>query len=324
MRYRNELTELTDAPPILADYPEFVEPLQADRRLLAPPLVDEPEADLLVRCWRWWYNARGIVEMENRLQAAATAVLIVHPWGIDDGHGLRTPEPAGVAFFCTREKNLAVEGHVRQVINPFLRRLRPHVAAVGYSLPGVEDEIRRLLYASALTAAEQLDPERGERLLAEKLAAYRFAGEALVAELELDDACPVGSYLAQTPSTEAGDRYNGEGYWQLPMPVHSAVERAATDLVFYDAEGYAKVRDHLRGLGVRHVLLGGYATDMCVGATTCGYMNLRQDFNVFLIGDATQATYPGSVTPRFATQVALANAALTQLVSQCSWVRLAR
>ena len=40
-----------------------------------------------------------------------------------------------------------------------------------------------------------------------------------------------------------------------------------------------------------------------------------------LVGDATLATFPASTTPRFATQVALHNAALFQLVTQVNWVR---
>jgi len=143
MHYLNELTEVKDGPSILADYPEFVEPLLADRRLLTPPLVDEPDADLTVRCWRWWYNARGIVEMENRLQGRATALLMVHPWGIDDGHGLPTPEPAGVAFCCTREKNLAIGPHIREVINPFLLRLRPGGPVIRAHGHGRDKEQRR-------------------------------------------------------------------------------------------------------------------------------------------------------------------------------------
>jgi len=320
MRYDNSLRPLADGPPILADYPGFVAPLQADRRFLAPPVVDEPEADLTVRCWRWWYNARGIVEMQCRLQARATALLLVHPWAIDDDHGLRTPEPAGCAFFCTGLKNEIVAPHLRQVVNPLLARLRPRLALVGYSLPGVEDEVRRQLYASVRTEPEDLDPAAGERRLQEVLAAHSFTGEPLVEQLMLADDTPLHDYRCQTPSTDAGDRYNGSGYWQLPMPVHDALDRAPADRVFYDGEGYPLVRGFLRARGVRHVLLGGYATDMCVQATTCGYDNLSADFNVFLVGDATLATFPASRTPALATQVALCNAALRQMVTQAGWI----
>lgn len=321
MLYRNLLQKLSDPPPLLADFPHFVEPLCCDDRYLAAPVVAEPEGDLLVRAWRYWYNARGLVEMENRLEAKATAVIMVHPWGIDDGHGLRTPEPAGCAFFCTPAKNAIVREHLEQVVNPFLLRLRERVGLVGYSLPLVEDPIRKLLYASIDTPPEALDPETGEKRLRELLDARRFEGTPLVAELELDPDYPACSYMRRTPSTDAYHGYNGEGFWELPMPVHEALDRRATDLVFYDGEGYEKVRDYLQGRGLRHVLLLGYATDMCVKATTCGYENLGKDFNVFVVGDATLATFPAVATPRFATQVALHNAALGQLVTQVGWVR---
>ncbi|MFH1476135.1 MAG: isochorismatase family protein [Verrucomicrobiota bacterium] len=321
MQYNNALKPIENPLPILADHPRYIEPLQCERRFLAPPVVDEPSADLYVRAWRYWYNARGIIEMENRLCAQATAVVMVHPWGIDDDDGMKTPEPAGVAFFCTRVKNQIAREHIREVINPFLSRLRSDIALVGYSLPGKEDAIRALMYASITTPPEKLDPARGRTMLAECLRKHDFRGAPLVAALKLDPLCPVKSYFAQTPSTDAGARYNGAGFWDLPMPLCRDLEHAPADLVFYDAEGYEKVRDFLKSRGIRHILLIGYSTDMCVARTTCGYQNFNNDFNVFIVGDATLATFPGSVTPRFATQTALANAALKQLITQASWVR---
>jgi len=322
MRYQNTLIPIDDGPPILADYPQYVEPLQAENRFLAPPVVNDEGGNLLVRSWRYWYNPRGIVEFENRLEPAATAVIVVHPWGIDDGHGMRTPEPAGCAFFCTKEKNAVGFAHMRKVIDPFLKRMRPHINLVGYSMTASEDPIRRKLYASVLTEPEELRVEEGERELAEVLDKWDFTGEPLAAEFDLDDRVPVYSYFAQNPSTEASDRYNRAGYWKLPMPISRALEVAPQDRVFYDAEGFPKVREYLHSRGIRHVLLTGFCTDMCYCSTTCGYQNLEQDFNVFLVGDASLASYPGSATPRFATQVALHNAALMHMVTQASWVRI--
>jgi uncharacterized protein with von Willebrand factor type A (vWA) domain len=60
---------------------------------------------------------------------------------------------------------------------------------------------------------------------------------------------------------------------------------------------------------------------MCYKETTAGYKNLSQDFNVFLVGDATLATYPANSTPRFATNAHISFAALNQLVTQVSWVK---
>ena len=151
---------------------------------------------------------------------------------------------------------------------------------------------------------------------------HKFQGEALIKTLELDKDGPVRSYFQQTPSTDAGDRYNGAGFWDLPMPIVNCLQRGPDDMVFYDGEGYPKVRDYLSKMQIRHILLTGYCTDMCVISTTCGYNNLSQDFNVFLVGDATLATYPASNTPKYATQVALVNASLRQMITQANWVRL--
>ena len=69
------------------------------------------------------------------------------------------------------------------------------------------------------------------------------------------------------------------------------------------------------------MILTGYATDMCFARTTAGYENLSKDFNVFLVGDATLATYPSNDSPRFATNAAISYAALNHLVTQISWVK---
>src|SRR5262245_1673650 len=81
--YENRLTRLKDPKPLLADYPDFVAPVKDLTRYEAPPIVVDEGADLEVRAWRFSYNARGIIEMPNRLRAAETAVIMVHPWGID-------------------------------------------------------------------------------------------------------------------------------------------------------------------------------------------------------------------------------------------------
>ena len=134
--YTNKLVKIEDPQPLLADYPEFVQPVKDLVHYEAPPLVVDEDADLDVRAWRWSYNARGIVEIPNRLKAYDTALIVVHPWGIDDGQGWRTPEPAGAADFCTPAKNAFSHEHVRQVLNPLLQRLRPKMGLVLHSEPG--------------------------------------------------------------------------------------------------------------------------------------------------------------------------------------------
>src|SRR5437868_6824193 len=147
-KYENRLTPIKDPKQLLADHPEFVEPIKELKRFEAPVLVDDPGADLHVRAWRFSYNARGIIEMPNRLKASETAVIMVHPWGIDDGQGWKTPEPAGVCDFCTPDKNALAARHTREVVNPFLKSLRGTAAYVLYSLRGYEQPSRKTLCRS--------------------------------------------------------------------------------------------------------------------------------------------------------------------------------
>lgn len=320
--YHNQLKRITDPQPLLADYPEFVQPVIEKARFEGPVLVDEPGADLDVRAWRFCYNARGIIEVPNRIRSDRTAAIMVHPWGIDDGQGWRTPEPAGVADFCTPDKNHLAGRHTREVVDPLLKRLRGHVSLVMFSLRGHEYPVHKKVYRSVRYAPTTAERAEGRRELAEILDRFKYRGEPLPHELVLSDEHPVRDYFQQFPGLDAGARFNNAGFWEMPIPVCKDVEVFPDDVVYYDEDGYPTLRDFLKRHGIRHVILTGYATDMCFCRTTCGYENLSKDFNVFLVGDATLATFPANDTPRYATNAHISFASLNQLITQCSWIRI--
>lgn len=320
--YENRLTRIENPPPLLADYPEFFEPIVEESHFEAPAIVDDADADLHVRAWRFSYNARGIIEMPNHLRARETAVIMVHPWAIDDSWGWKSPEPNGVADFCTPRKNELAAKHTKRVVDPLLKRLRDYAAFVMYSLPGPADAIRTQVYRSFTKTPTATEREAGEKELRHTLAAYKYQGEPLPGRMTLSSDQPVRDYFKQFPGLDATARYNGDGFWKLPIPVSTSVSVDPKDIVIYDAEGYAPLRDFLKANGVRHVLLTGYATDMCYCRTTAGYENLSKDFNVFLVADASLATFPSNTTPRFAVNASISFAALNQLITQVSWIEL--
>jgi len=90
------------------------------------------------------------------------------------------------------------------------------------------------------------------------------------------------------------------------------------DVMVYDAEGYPALRKFLQEHGIRHVLLVGYCTDMCYAKTCAGFENLSKDFNVFLVGDATLATFPANDSPKHATNAHISFASLEHLITQVS------
>jgi hypothetical protein len=319
--YDNSLTPLKDPKPLLADYPEFVQPVVESQRFESPILVNDDNADLDVRAWRYSYNARGIIEMPNQLRAKNTAVILVHPWGIDDSWGWRTPEPAGVSDMCTPEKNRLSARHTEQVIEPLLKRLRDRVGLVGYSLPQNEQPVHAKLYRSIRKIPTAADREAGRRELKQILAEYPYAGEPLPNKLKLSTKSTVKDYFQQFPGLDAGPKFEGNGFWQLPIPVIDVITVAPTDVVFYDGEGYPPLRDFLKQNKIEHVLLVGYATDMCYCKTTAGYENLSKDFDVFLVGDATLATFPANNTPKYTTNAHISSASLKHLITQTSWIQ---
>ena len=319
--YQNKLKLIENAEPLLANYPEFVQPVEEVRRYEAPLLVDDEDADLSVRAWRFSYNARGIIEMPNRLRSDQTAVIMVHPWGIDDGQGWTTPEPAGVADFCTPTKNHLAGKHTREVIDPFLKRMRKQVPLVMFSLIGGVDPIRKKLYRTFDRNPSKEERAEARRELDRKLNDFKYEGQPLPAALTLSTDRPVIDYFNQFPGLDAGVKFNNEGFWKLPVPITSDVTVEHDDVLIFDVEGYKPLKEFLLKHGIRHVLLTGYATDMCFCRTTAGYENLSKDFNVFLVGDATLATFPANSTPRYATNAHISFASIDHLITQVSWVK---
>lgn len=319
--YQNQLKRIESPKPLLADYPEFFEPIIEQAHFEAPPIVVDDRADLHVRAWRFSYNTRGIIEMPNHLLASQTAVIMVHPWGIDDGQGWDTPEPAGVADFCTKEKNHLAARHTHDIVRPFINSMRSKVGFVLYSLPGGKDPIRHKLYRSFTHEPTAEQRKEGAKELTAKLKSFKYEGQPLPAQLSLSLDKPVIDYFRQFPGLDASAKYNNAGFWELPIPVTTDVDVDPSDVVIYDAEGYPPLKKFLQANGIRHVLLTGYATDMCFCRTTAGYENLSKDFNVFLVGDASLATFPSNTSPRFAVNAAISYAALNQLITQVSWVK---
>lgn len=191
---------------------------------------------------------------------------------------------------------------------------------VGYSLPGTEDPIRRKIYRSTRNQPSHDERQEGERELKAKLATFDYLGQAVPGSILLNSETPAQSYFKQFPGLDAGPSFDGPGFWELPIPVMKSIQVDLRDFVIYDGEGYPSLRGFLRKQGIRHILLAGYNTDMCVCSTTAGYKNLAKDFDVFLIGDATIATFPAQPTPRFATTTAVCFASLDLFITQVSWI----
>lgn len=319
--YQNTLKKLKNPAPLLADYPEFIQPIEELQRYEAPILVNESHADLSVRAWRFSYNARGIIEVPNKIRADKTAVIVVHPWGIDDGQGWNTPEPAGVADFCTPEKNHLAARHTREVIDPFLKRTRKDVALIMYSLISKVDPIRKKLYRTFDYNPTKAERAQARKDLIKQLKSLPYKGEPLPAQLTLSKEQPVIDYFKQFPGLSAGDRFNGKGFWDVPVPVTSDITVHHDDVLIFDQEGYEPLKQFLKKQGIRHILLTGYATDMCFCRTTAGYENLSRDFNVFLVGDASLATFPANSSPKYATNAHISFASLNHFITQVSWIK---
>ena len=77
--YDNTLRRIENPKPILADHPQWIQPIVEEAHYEAAPIVDDDAANITLRAWRFSYNARGIIEMPNHLRGDQTALIVVHP-----------------------------------------------------------------------------------------------------------------------------------------------------------------------------------------------------------------------------------------------------
>ncbi|RKJ34392.1 isochorismatase family protein, partial [bacterium 1XD42-8] len=118
----------------------------------------------------------------------------------------------------------------------------------------------------------------------------------------------------------ADEFYDGD-FWKVPLLLASDISYKDTDKVIYDGEGYEIVKSYLKEKGIENILLCGYATDVCVVSTTAGYENLEKDFNVFVVGDCTLATFPAVKSAGEFTSVALCKASISHFITETAWIQ---
>lgn len=289
-------TRITNPDAIFDDNPDYISPILPNefRRYLESPIVENAGGDISLRAWRFSPMVGGLAESYNVLASEKTALIVVHPWGIEDGQGWDFPQAynaSGYAFMGTLPDNIHYNNHVNDVVKGLVDSLRGRLPLVVYGMPGSADDTRYNIYRDYTHQPSLAD---------------RVVGQA-----EMED------YLSDLSGSEQPDR----------IPVNQNLQAAPGDVVAYDDLGYAQLKSYLQSYGIENVILAGYAANTTLSKSTCGYMNLKKDFKVFVVGDATMSTWPKTTNPpsgftRISTRNAIFAATIESGVAatQVSWL----
>ena len=112
-----------------------------------------------------------------------------------------------------------------------------------------------------------------------------------------------------------------EGFWDLPLSVNSDAKMYDNDGVMYNAESHSPLREFLKKIGVRHILLTGCATVMCFCRTMTRYKKLFQEGQHCPGWRCYADDVSHSNFSKHAANVHVAFAVLSQLIVQVCWIR---
>ncbi len=93
------------------------------------------------------------------------------------------------------------------------------------------------------------------------------------------------------------------------------------DVVIFDEDGYASLRDFHAANKNPTCSLTGYATDVCYCETTAGYENLSRISMRVLVGDTSLATFPEQLHSRPPPRRPLVRR-VQPAITPVSWVKL--
>ncbi len=285
---RAELAPISDPDIILGDWPQYVDAIeQADYpHYQGPALVDTPGGDLAVRAWQYSSTLDAIVESNNVLASEQTALIVVNPWGIEDGQGWDFPKtynPSGHAFLGILPDNEHYNNQLHDAVKGFVDDTRGRVPLLLYGMPGSADSTRYKLYRDYTHQPSVADRAEGRTEIAD--------------------------YFDALTSSQ----------WPDKIPVHASLSNAPGDVVAYDDLGYSQLKTFLQSYGIENVLLAGYAADTDLATAPAGYVNLKNDFNVFVVGDATMSVWPVTtdIPPQY-TKVSTRDAVIAAATDESS------
>jgi hypothetical protein len=287
---------------------------QKDGSYLAKPLIND--GNLIVDSWRYSYNLRGIIRMENSLNPKKTALLVVHPLAIDDGSGLITPNPNGAIHFGTSKKNKVANDVIKKVTNPFLNQYRGKVSKICIDLQGREDGLRNKTYPSISNKGKIIN--KTSKILLRNITKNKFKGNSIEKKLLLNKNFILTDYFKKFPSLNAGSRYNG-GFEKISFPVNQNLEVCEDDIVFYDGDGWNKSLKYLKMIGVKHILAIGFSMDVCL-RRRIDY--LKKHFNIIIVSDASLATFPGPNNPNSIMEFKSYDQSLDYFITSTTRIRM--
>ena len=168
----------------------------------------------------------GIIEVPNRLSSSRTAVIVVHPWGIDDGQGLAQPRAGRrrVSMHPGEEQDRARacrQGHRSRFSRPCAVKL-----AYSWAIAFRELRIRSGGRSTARSAASPQSRNAGKASESSRPSskASITAGSQYPVRSTVDSQTPALAYFKQFPGLDAGPAFDGTRILELPIPVMKPIE----------------------------------------------------------------------------------------------------
>jgi len=209
---------------------------------MSNPVAQTSRVPNNLRFRRTFGRIKKIVEFPNRIQAKHPAVIVVHPWGIDDKNGWNSPEPAGVALCCTPEKNRIYNRHVAEIILFCANHITIGAHTEGkdmyVALDETIDKIARRMRKHKTRLLKKHRPHRNESI---RYLEERFFTEEVLDHPEESEIDPV-PYIIHPENYSIRTMYKEDAIMQLelsdrPFVLYKSARRGCLTIVYRRKDG---------------------------------------------------------------------------------------
>ncbi len=318
--FEPEFTESDSSIVFLNHYPPYFDSIVLENSISGAPIILKDSSMLSIRAMRYSYNFRSMIIHDINIDPQETALIVIHPIDIDNGE-ISTVMPLGAYFMGTPSKNTIASKHMKEVLNPFIQKMRKQLKKIIFIMPFYSKTDLVKLYSMKGDTYQGIDSNYlNEYLL--KINKYNYEGIDTHLPLILKGRSILNSYFNEFPGLMLNNTKNNIEFSKLPFRINRDIILSEGDLILFDDMSLESFDSLLLSMDIKNLIYSGYAMDLCVKKLNQGYEKTAPLYNIFVCIDAGLTTFPGDDGLNKYNTVNALNTSFLYFITQIGWIKI--